>query len=58
MNLTLDEPKVKLVRRVACSEVISLCARMRTTDNSFINICHKYDVHCEMSDNISSVTKL
>ena len=47
MNMMLDERKVKLVKScLISSEVISLCARMRLTDNSFLDICNKYDVHC------------
>ena len=50
MNMTLDERNVKLVKIwLNSSEVISLCARIRSTDNSFFKICHKYDVHCELS---------
>ena len=51
MNLMLDERKVKLVKScLNSSEVISLRARIRSTDYSFLNICHNYDVHCELSD--------
>ena len=51
MNMMLDERKVKLVKCcLNSSEVISSCARIRSTDNSFLDICHKYDVHCELSN--------
>ena len=47
----LDERKVKLVKScLNSSEEINLCARIRSTDNSFLDICHKYDVHCELSN--------
>ena len=29
--------------------MISLCARIRSTDNSFLDIFNKYDVHCQLS---------
>ena len=51
MNMMLDEHNVKFVK--SClngSEVISLYARIRSTDNSFLDICHVYDVHCELSN--------
>ena len=51
MNIMLDEHKVKLVK--SClnnSEEISLCARLQLTENSFLDICNKYDVHCELSN--------
>ena len=48
MNIMLDERKVKLVKScLNTSEVISLCARIRSADNSFLDICNKCDVHCE-----------
>ena len=52
MNEMLDERKIKLVKSCLNSrEVISLCAaRIRSTDSSFLDICHKYDVHCELSN--------
>ena len=50
MNEMLDERKVKLVKScLNSSEVTSLCARIRSTDNRFLDICHKYDVHCGLS---------
>ena len=53
MNMMLYERKVnKLVKScLNSSEVISLCVRMRSTYNSFLDICHKNDVHCELSNN-------
>ena len=47
MNLMFSKRKVKL--RKSSSEVISLCARIRSTDNSFLDICNKYYIHCEMT---------
>ena len=42
MNIMLDERKVKLVESyLNSSEVISLCARKRSTDNSFLDTCNK-----------------
>ena len=53
MNMVLDVRKVKLVKSFLNSrEVRSLCARIRSTENSFLDICNKYDVHCEMSSDI------
>ena len=52
MNMMLDERKVKLVKSSLSSrEVISFCARIRSTDNNFLCrlVCNKYDVRCEMS---------
>ena len=47
----LNERKVKLVKScLNSSKVISLCARIPLTDNSFQDICHKYDVHREVSN--------
>ena len=55
VNMMFDERKVKLVKScLNSSEVISLCARIRSTDNSFLDICNKHDVHCELpSDRVS-----
>ena len=52
MNMMLDECKVnKFVNScLISSEMISLCARIRSTDNSFLGICRKYDVQCELSN--------
>ena len=45
----LDERKVEIVKSyLSASEAISLCARIRSTDNSFLDICNKYYVYCEM----------
>ena len=50
MNMVLDERKAKLVKiRSSSSEVINLCARIRSTDNSFLDIFNKDYIHCEMS---------
>ena len=52
MNMILYECKVELIKIcLSSSEVISLCARIRSTDNSFLDslFFNKYDVHCEMS---------
>ena len=50
MNKMLDERKVKLVKScLSSNEMTSLCTRIRSTDNSFLDIFNKYDVHCEMS---------
>ena len=50
MNMMLIEHKAKLVKScLSSSEVISLCARIRSYENSILDICNKYDVHCEMS---------
>ena len=55
MNIMLDERKVKLVKScLNSSEMIRLCVRIRSTDNSFLNICNKYDVHCELSSDRES----
>ena len=56
--MTLDERKFKLVKSClnSCVE-ISLCARIRSTDSSFLYICNKYDVHCEISSgSVSHIT--
>ena len=46
INMMLDERKVKLVKScLNSSEAISLCARIWSTDNSFLDIWNKYDVH-------------
>ena len=51
MNMMLDERKVKLVKScLNSSEMISWCARVRLTDNSFLDNCHKYDEHCKLSN--------
>ena len=50
MKMLLDERIVKLVK--SCfngSEVLRLCARIRSADESFQEVCYMYDVHCEMS---------
>ena len=53
----VDKRMGKLLKsRLSSSKVISLCARVRSTDNSFQDIYNKYDVHCEMPG--KSVTKL
>ena len=50
MNLMLDEHKVNVVKScLNSSEVTSLYARIRSTDNSFLDIFNKYDVHYELS---------
>ena len=50
MNIMLNERKIKLVKScLNSSEVISLCAKVRSTGSSFLDICHKYDVHYELS---------
>ena len=50
MNMMLDERMVKLVKScLSIREVISLCARIRSVDNSFLDICNKQDDHSEMS---------
>ena len=51
INTTLDERKVKLVKScLNSSEVISLCARKRSTEYSFLDMFHKNDRHCELSN--------
>ena len=47
----LDEHKVKSVKSCSSSgEVTSLCAWIVSTDNSFLDICNKYDVHYHKSN--------